>query len=422
MSVQPNVTRLVDAVSGKNRLAANVVTFVRVLRAAGLPVGPAKALDALAALEAVGIERRDDFHAALSAVLVNRHEHQVVFDQAFELYWQNPRLAEKMMALLLPKIHGRTPEERRDEVSNRVAQALVTPPAQEPPSQQTQEPPEVELDAALTFSAQEVLQKKDFETMTVAELAAVRAMMARLRLPLPEIASRRTIPVARGRRIHLRRTLQQTARRGGDSIVLAWRERRFRTPPLVVLCDISGSMDRYAKMLLYFLHAITNDRHRVHTLLFGTRLDNVTRHLRHRDVDVALDRVSAAVADWAGGTRIGSCLAEFNRKWGRRLLGQNAVVMVISDGLDSDIADGCRELDLQMDRLSRSCYRLIWLNPLLRYERFQAKPAGIRAMLPHVDAFLPVHNFESLNQLGDALGRIAVQRRQRGRFRSMLAA
>jgi uncharacterized protein with von Willebrand factor type A (vWA) domain len=183
---------------------------------------------------------------------------------------------------------------------------------------------------------------------------------------------------------------------GGAVVPLAWRQRRRRRPPLVVLCDISGSMDRYSRMLLFFLHAITNDRDRVHTLLFGTRLTNITRHLRRRDVDVAVARVAAAVSDWAGGTRIGACLAEFNRRWSRRLLGQGAIVLLISDGLDSDVGEG---LSLEMERLSKSCRRLIWLNPLLRYDKFEARPAGIRAMLPYVDEFLPVHNLESLKQL-----------------------
>jgi uncharacterized protein with von Willebrand factor type A (vWA) domain len=171
---------------------------------------------------------------------------------------------------------------------------------------------------------------------------------------------------------------------------------------LVVLCDISGSMDRYARMLLHFLHAITNDRHRVHALVFGTRLTNITRHLKHRDVDVALARVTEAVADWAGGTRIGASLTEFNRRWSRRLLGQNAVVLLISDGLDADAGAG---LAFEMERLAKSCARLVWLNPLLRYSGFEARPAGIRAMLPHVDDFLPVHNLRSLTELAGVLAR-----------------
>ena len=187
------------------------------------------------------------------------------------------------------------------------------------------------------------------------------------------------------------------------------RARRRETPPLVILCDISGSMDRYARMLLHFVHAVANDRHRVHALVFGTRLTNVTRHLRHRDVDLALARVAGAVSDWAGGTRIGAALAAFNRRWSRRLLAQNAVVLLISDGLDADAGEG---LAFQMERLSKSCSRLVWLNPLLRFDRFEAKPAGIRAMRPHVDDFLPVHNLQSLADLGRALAHTALPARR----------
>src|SRR5437867_1551304 len=211
---------------------------------------------------------------------------------------------------------------------------------------------------------------------------------------------RRTVSAGRGTEVDLRATLLAMTSARGSVVPLAWRNRRRRRPPLVVLCDISGSMDRYSRMLLHFLHAITNDRDRVHTLLFGTRLTNITRHLKQRDVDVALTRVSAAVSDWAGGTRIGACLQEFNRRWSRRLLAQGAIVLLISDGLDSDVGAG---LSREMERLHKSCRRLIWLNPLLRYAGFEARPAGVRAMLPHVDEFLPVHNLASLIELARAL-------------------
>ncbi len=384
----------------KGRLAENVVHFVRVLRAAGLPVGPARTLAALEAAEAVGLANREDFRAALSAVLVSRHEHLPVFEQAFELFWRNPKLLEKLIASLLPKVYGRTGEQAPEpELPARIAEAMLPPRDLRLP---TQDDDEIELDAAFTLSPREVLQHKDFETMTAAELAAVRAMLAGLRLPLPELPTRRTTPAERGHRVDLRATLRRATGAAGTLSPLAWRQRVRRTPPLVVLCDISGSMDRYARMLLHFLHAITNDRDRVHVLLFGTRLTNITRHLKHRDVDVALSRVTSAVSDWAGGTRIGSCLDEFNRRWSRRLLGQNAVVLLISDGLD---AEGGAGLAAQMERLHKSCRRLVWLNPLLRYEGFEARPAGIRAMLPHVDDFLPVHNLESLKDLAAALDR-----------------
>jgi len=393
----------------KGRLAENVVHFVRVLRATGLPVGPARTLAALQAVDAVGLANRDDFRAALSAVLVSRHEHLPIFEQAFDLFWRNPKLLEKLIASLLPTVFGRVGgDDDSPELPARIAQAMLPPSGLE---RRKPDDDEIELDAAFTMSPREVLQHKDFETMTTEELAAVRVMLRKLRLPLPELPTRRTVPASRGHRIDLRATLRRATGAAGTLSPLSWRRRQRRTPPLVVLCDISGSMDRYARMLLHFLHAITNDKDRVHVLLFGTRLTNVTRHLRHRDVDVALSRVTSAVSDWAGGTRIGSCLEEFNRLWSRRLLGQNAVVLLISDGLESDAGE---DLGGQTERLHKSCRRLVWLNPLLRYEGFEARPAGIKAMLPHVDDFLPVHNLESLTELAAALERPSPRDRARG--------
>jgi hypothetical protein len=381
-------------------LPDNVLHFVRVLRAAGLPLGPAKVIDAIAAVKAVGIANKTDFREALAAVLVSRHEHLVLFEQAFDLFWRNPKLLEKMIAALLPRVHGRMDDAREEpELPSRLAQAMLPPRL---PETHPDDEDEVELDAAFTFSPREVLQAKDFATMTADELAQVKATLARLKLPLPERPVRRTRAAARGHRVDLRATMRGMTGAAGAVAPLAYRARVRRTPPLVVLCDISGSMDRYARMLLHFLHAITNDRHRVHTLVFGTRLTNITRHLKHRDVDVALSRVAESVQDWAGGTRIGACFAEFNRRWSRRLLGQNAVVLLISDGLDAGLGEG---LEFEVERLAKSCARLVWLNPLLRYAGFEARPSGIRAILPHVDDFLPVHNLASLTALAAALSR-----------------
>jgi uncharacterized protein len=412
-----DTSRLAGAVPTlpKGRLAENVIHFVRVLRAAGLPVGPARTLAALEAVQAVGLDHREDFRAALAAVLVSRHEHQPVFEQAFDLFWRNPKLLEKLVASLLPKVYGRGEQPPEPELPARIAEAMLPPTDKSLPRDEEQQ---IDLDAAFTVSPREILQHKDFETMNAVELAAVRVMLRNLRLPLPELPTRRTHPAARGRRVDLRATLRRATGAAGTLTPLRWRERVRRTPPLVVLCDISGSMDRYARMLLHFLHAITNDRDRVHVLLFGTRLTNITRHLKHRDVDVALARVTRAVSDWAGGTRIGTCLAEFNRRWSRRLLGQNAVVLLISDGLDAEAGEA---LGAEMERLAKSCRRLVWLNPLLRYEGFEARPAGIRAMLPHVDDFLPVHNLESLTQLAQSLER-APARGAPGRMLRRMAA
>jgi uncharacterized protein len=378
------------------RLAENVMYFARVLRAAGLAVGPASMLDAVHALTVAGIERREDWYATLSCIFIKRREHRAVFDQAFYIFWRDPALLEKMMSLLLPQVHGRAVPP--PDVSKRLAEALL-PQAEE--GLRKNEPAEqVEVDTTLTFSTLERLQHLDFEAMSGEEWRAAKSLIEKMRLPIRSIATRRHKPDPRGTRLDLADTLRKSMRWGGDSLVPQHRSRVWRQPPLVVLCDISGSMHRYTRMFLYFLHGIARERERLHVLLFGTRLTNITRQLKHRDVDVAVNQVAASVQDWAGGTRIGPCLHEFNQRWSRRLLGQNAVVLLISDGLDRDNA---AELSQQMDRLHKSCRELIWLNPLLRFEGFEAKPAGIRAMLPHVDRFLPVHNLESLRDLAAVL-------------------
>jgi uncharacterized protein with von Willebrand factor type A (vWA) domain len=242
----------------------------------------------------------------------------------------------------------------------------------------------------------------DFDTMSAAELAEAKKMLAALRLPLPVIKTRRRKISKNGKSINLRESLRESLRKGGDLIPLVRAAPRELHPPLVVLCDISGSMNPYSRMFLHFLHAITNDRDRVSVFVFGTRLTNITRQLRHRDVDVAMARVAEAIKDWSGGTRIGASLREFNFKWARRVLGQNACVLLVSDGLDREAGEGLGD---EMERLAKSCRSLIWLNPLLRYDKFEARPAGVRAMLPHVDLFLPVHNLKSLVDLAHTLNK-----------------
>jgi hypothetical protein len=391
-----------DPAGPRGKLAENVMHFARLLRAAGLRVGPDRVIDCVQALEIAGADRREDWYWTMSAVLLSREEQRPVFDQAFRLFWRDPKLTEKMMQMLLPKTYGRTPKPDEQQ-SQRLTDALF---GQKKPEEEREEQ-KVELDARLTFSSREVLQRMDFDTMSAAELAQAKKMMSELRLPLPMVRTRRHAPHLRGARVHLRATLRESLREGGDVIPLV-RARSIEVhPPLVVLCDISGSMNPYARMFLHFLHAITNDRDRVHTFVFGTRLTNVTRQLRHRDVDVAMTRVADAIKDWSGGTRIGVCLREFNWRWGRRVLGQNACVLLVSDGLDREAGEGLAE---EMERLHKSCRTLIWLNPLLRYDRFEAKPAGVRAMLPHVDHFLPVHNLKSLVELAHALSRPMTRR------------
>lgn len=395
---------------GESRLARNVMHFARALRAAGLPVGPGRVLEALRALETVGIGSRQDFYWTLHAVFVNRRDQRELFDQCFHIFWRDPKLLERMMQMLLPQLETEQPSGPQEEVSRRVADAMAP---QHQPGQgeaEAEDEPAIELDAALTYSAREQLQEKDFEQMTAEELAQARREIGRLRLPIMQVPTRRFEQTAHGARVDMRRTLRQSLRGGGASIDLARKERRHRHPPLVVLSDISGSMSRYSRMLLLFMHAITNDRDRVHSFVFGTRLTNVTRYLRNRDIDLALDSVGHVVRDWAGGTRIGHCLQDFNRVWSRRVLGQGAVLLLITDGLDRDAGEG---LAAEMERLHKSCRRLIWLNPLLRYNAYAPISTGARAMIRHVDDFLPAHNLNSLKELTEALAH-AGQRRAEG--------
>ncbi len=385
------------------RFARNVMHFARALRAAGLPVGPGRVLEALRAIETVGFARRDDLYWTLHAVFVSRHDQREIFDQCFHIFWRDPRLLERMMRLMLPQIETGRAAEEGEEASRRVAEAFA--PEKRPGRGETegeQEEPTLEIDAFMTYSERELLQRKDFEQMSAEELAAARREIRRMRLPILEIPTRRFTPHPRGRRIDLRRTLRRSLRGGGAAIDLARKRRQRRHPPLVILCDISGSMSRYSRMLLLFMHTLTNDRDRVHSFLFGTRLTNITRYLRRRDIDLALARIGEIVEDWGGGTRIGHCLRRFNLDWSRRVLGQGAVVLLITDGLDREAGAG---LEAEMERLHKSCRRLIWLNPLLRFDAYAPISAGARAMVRHVDELRTVHNLESLRQLARLLAR-----------------
>ncbi len=383
------------------KFIANIMHFGRCLRAAGLPVGPGKVLEAIRAVEAIGIGTREDFYWTLHAVFVNRRDQRELFDQAFHIFWRKPDLLEKMMQLLLPTIE--TDEAPApNEVNRRLSEALgpQKQPGQGEAPEDSDEPPPIELDATLTFSEREILQSKDFEDMSADEIERAKRLIRDMRLPIMTVPTRRFAPDDHGLRVDLRKTLRRSLRGGGATIDLARKRRIKRHPPLVMLADISGSMDRYSRMLLHFMHAVTNDRDRVHSFVFGTRLTNITRQLRQKDVDVALEKVGALVQDWSGGTRIGHCLDDFNRSWSRRVLGQGAIVLLITDGLDRDAGEG---LDASMERLHKSCRRLIWLNPLMRFDGYAPTAMGARAMIDHVDDFRTVHNLSSLNELTSVL-------------------
>jgi uncharacterized protein with von Willebrand factor type A (vWA) domain len=392
----------VTAPEAGGKLAVNMLNFAGLLRRTGLPVGPADVLAALAAMERVSLASRVQVHTALRTTLIHRREHQDLFDQAFRLFWRDPEAGRAAAALALFEAGKQKPPQRAPPGSRRLAEAMARPSDPKPRAERRDE-----IDAAMTVSDRERLQSMDFEAMSAAEIAAAKAEIRRLALPLDHRRTRRRRPDPAGPHIDLRATLRASLRQGGEILDVATSRRLTRPPPLVVLCDISGSMGRYAQILLHFLHAVANDRDRVHTFLFGTRLTNVTRPLRHRDAEVAFQLVSHIVPDWSGGTRIGEALGEFNRRWSRRVLGQGAVVLLVTDGLDRDGASG---LAAAMERLHKSCSRLVWLNPLLRWDGFAPKSQGIRAMLPHVDAFRPVHNLASLRALVQSLSRPASPR------------
>jgi hypothetical protein len=377
------------------RIADNILQFARLLRAAGLPVGPEKTLRATEAVLAVGLESPKTLYWTLHAVFVNRRQEREIFNQAFLLFWRDPGYLQQMMSLLLPRAPGEPAAEDKS-LSRRMSESLL----RSRPDNAPREDDRLELEAHETWSDRELLRSKDFEQMSAAELAAAKRAIARMRLPLEEIATRRFEPAGAGGSVDMRRVLRETAAKGSDHMLPRFRRRRLRRPPLVLLCDISGSMDGYARIFLHFLYAVTNDRDRVHAFLFGTRLSNVTRTLRMRDPDVAIAKVTKDVQDWSGGTRIGHCIEEFNHRWARRVLGQNALVLLFTDGLDRESGDG---LSQAMRRLAASCRKLVWLNPLLRYGAYQPLAAGARAIAEHAHELRGCHSLQSLEDLVAAL-------------------
>lgn len=378
------------------KLPENVAYFARALRVAGVPVGPGAVVEAVEALADGALGPREDVYWALHAIFVKRHEDSVVYDQAFRLFWRRRALIEKIMAQMSPVAPGADAQPEKAEAGAlRVAEAFA------PPDQDRGEPNELtELTARLTVSDREMLKSRDFAQMSAAEIARAKQLIAELRLPDDKVPTRRFQPSHVGARIDPRRTFRRSLRGGGASIDLAFRERAQVHPPVVALVDISGSMAEYSRIFLHFLHALTEKRRRVHSFVFGTRLTNVTRMLRARDPDEALALAGKAAPDWEGGTRIATALHTFNRVWSRRVLSGGAVVLLFTDGLERHLDD---ELGFEMDRLQRSCRQLVWLNPLLRYEGFEARASGIRAMLPHVDSFRPIHNLAAMADLCAAL-------------------
>ena len=369
-------------------LAENIMLFARLLRATGMPVGTGSVLNAIRAVSLIGIESQQDLHTVLLCQFVSRREQMPVFDQTFALFWRNPKLMEKLMGAMLPTLQS---DQDQQPLIRRLGEALSSGNTQS--SGQDEE--QVELQANLSASESEILQSRDFEQMSESELQVAKKMLKHLKLPMKPIQTRRHQASVSRAHIDMRRTMQNSLR-NSELIPLQFKRQITRPPAIIVLCDISGSMAQYSRMFLHFMHAMTNNGNRVHSFLFGTRLTNISRYLRNKDVDLALEETAKAVEDWSGGTRIGFCLKQFNQHWSRRMLGQGAVVILLTDGLDRGEGP---ELGKQMERLSKSCRQLVWLNPLLRYKKFEPRAEGVRIMLPYVDVFRSAHNINSLAEL-----------------------
>ena len=407
--------RLANAHQG-GRLSSNIVRFSHALRRAGLSAGTDRIIEAVRAVDVAGFSSRDDFRHILRSCLTSRPEHQAVFDQVFRLFWRDPRYQDRMMAMLVPSVVGTNPPPSPEAANRRAAEALI---GDETIGRSGQGPTQdsetiVEVDAALTWSAAERLRTMDFDQMSVAEQDLARRAIENIDLRVKPVSCRRSSISATGVMTDRRATFRKAMRTSGELLTLVRRRRTRRWPDLVALCDISGSMSSYSRMLLHFLHLAGNEKARgwgrVHSFTFGTRLTNISKQLGISDPDAALAAVGRHVRDWEGGTRIASCLRTFNRDWSRRILGRGAVVLLITDGLDRGNPD---DLSKEAERLRLSCRDLIWINPLLRWDGFQPLAQGARALLPHVDRLVAGHSVKSLEDLASVLGDGTVHRAPR---------
>ncbi|HMR66630.1 MAG TPA: VWA domain-containing protein [Anaerolineae bacterium] len=401
----PNDPARIDQ-NQSGHLLRNLVLFGRMLRSSGLPVTPTQMLDVVEALKYIHLRRREDFKNTLRTILVNRVEHLALFDRAFDLFWR-PHQQNEVLVLELGSLHQN--DDQKTEVEKLTNAGSQT----EPPAPESPEPL---LEPVYTYSAREVLRHKDFADLTPDELAEVKRLMKKMEWQLERRRTRRRVPAGQGAYLDLRRTFRRNLRHGGIPLKLTWRERKFKRRPLVVICDISGSMERYARVLLQFIYTISNGLDKVEAFAFSTRLTRITRQLRQKEIDVALDQVVALCQDWGGGTRIGDALKTFNYRWSRRVLTQGAIVLIISDGWDRGDID---RLKTEMERLQLNAQRLIWLNPLLGSASYEPLTRGIQAALPYIDDFLPVHNLVSLEQLGHLLEQLG--ERKPVRFRRVFS-
>lgn len=406
---------------GHGHLFHNLMLFSRVLREMGLDANPTRTIDMLRSIEFIGLGNKDDFREATKAIMLRRNEEEPIFDYVFQMFWRRWPSTEddpnKPLNEVPPELWGdKKPEKGAPKPKEQAEREQDTQQSKEPSQQEGpvvkklaegqdtgSEGDDNDSDKQQTYSAAESLQTKDFQDFSPDELQEAKRLMSELRWSLPYHRSRRLEAARRGHRLDARRVVRKSLKYGGVPIDLSWRKRKMKPRPVVLICDISGSMDLYSRLLLQFMHSLENGLRYVETFVFGTRLTRITHELKNRNVDDSLQNVSKVVKDWSGGTKIGESLETFNLKWARRVLGHGAIVIIISDGWDRGSVDTLRR---EMARLQRLSYRLIWLNPLLGLPDYQPLTVGIQAALEYVDDFMPAHNFRSLEQLSDLLANI----------------
>ncbi|MCH8068719.1 MAG: VWA domain-containing protein [Candidatus Marinimicrobia bacterium] len=398
----------------KSKLPETITTFCRLLRDAGFDLGTGDILSAITAVNQVGVNRRDDFKQALKCSLITQRNMIPLFDQAFDLFWRNPDKLKNVSDILRKLFESRLAQVQLESLRQQKKRAkgidsFVKLNARNKQVQNDEEP----VKHVFLYSRDEILRKKEFESYTDEELLEARELLNRYDWNLGNRLLRRLTPGNKRYRLHMRRTIRKNIYPSQDFIKLAWRKKKNKPRPVVILCDISGSMEVHTRILLHFMHTYSGIDRKVETFTFGTRLTRITHYLKQKDPDIAINQVSKSVEDWAGGTRIGEAIAEFNHRWARRVLSGGAVVILISDGWDTG---NIELLEKEMARLHRSCFRLIWLNPNLGFEGYQPLTLGIQAVLPHVDNFLPIHNLECLMDLGKVLSNIDKSPKERGRF------
>ena len=386
----------------ESRLHDAIASFGRFVRQAGCELGTGEIMNAVRATSYIDITNREDFKSALRATFITSHKFIPVFDQLFDLYWRNPDRLENVSDILRRLYESRLAQAELESMKQQAEQMKQRhldsfKPREEGEGKQESEDKTFDL---FVYSPEEILREKRFDAYTEDELKEAKEFLNRWRWEFGEKRLRRLKPGRKRHRLNLRGTIRKNIFPTQDFVELAWREQKWKPRPLIILCDISGSMETYTRILMHFIFTLHAINPRLEAFTFGTRLNRITHTLRHKDVDDTMDLLTTSIKDWSGGTRIGETLETFNLLWARRVLGGGAVVLIISDGWDTGNVE---KLKNEIDRLHRSCHRLIWLNPNLGYDDFQPLTRGVQTLLPYTDIFLPIHNLNSLVDLGKVL-------------------